>query len=81
LIGQSDSGSSTSSRVVIFLFSVADITWELVGNITGVPSRAPRRADLAEPRLEFYDFDAKEMITLIDIGQMLFVFVMGLLPP
>ncbi|MEX2682494.1 MAG: hypothetical protein Q6373_012905 [Candidatus Sigynarchaeota archaeon] len=67
--------------IVILLFVIADITWNWSGNITGVPPVLPVGPTWLNHGWKFYDFDYKQMITLIDIGQLLFVFVMGLMIP
>ncbi len=67
--------------LIILLFVVADITWTWSGNIAGVPPVFPVGPTWLNHGWRFYDFNAKEMITIIDIGQMLFVFVMGLMLP
>ena len=65
--------------IVILLFVVADITWSWSGDI--VSGLLPVGPTWLNHGWKFYDFTPKQMITLIDIGQMLFVFVMGLMLP
>jgi hypothetical protein len=65
--------------IVILLFVIADITWSWSGDILG--GVLPVGPTWLNHGWKFYDYPAKELITLIDIGQMLFVFVMGLMLP
>jgi hypothetical protein len=67
--------------LVILLFVIADITWSWSGEITGLPLVLPVGPTWLNHGWKFFNNDAKEIITLIDIGQMLFVFVMGLMIP
>ncbi|MHA1733143.1 MAG: hypothetical protein ACTSU5_14440 [Promethearchaeota archaeon] len=66
--------------ITIFLFVIADITWVWSGDIAG-SGRLPVGPTWLNHGWKFYDFPAKQLITLIDIGQLLFVFVMGLMIP
>ncbi|MFX0101766.1 MAG: hypothetical protein ACFFCS_19535 [Candidatus Hodarchaeota archaeon] len=65
--------------IVIFLFVVAAVTYEWSGNAgIGLVSVGPTWLNHG---WKFFDFNQKQIITLIDLGQMLFVFVMGLMIP
>ncbi len=67
--------------VVILLFVVADITWMWSGDIDATTPRIPVGPTWLNHGWKFYNFDPKQIITLIDIGQLLFVFVMGIMIP
>lgn len=67
--------------IVIFLFVMADITWTWSGDIDADTPRLPTGPTWLNHGWKFYDFTPKQLITLIDVGQLLFVFVMGLMLP
>ncbi|GAB4312304.1 MAG: hypothetical protein Kow0069_13030 [Promethearchaeota archaeon] len=67
--------------ITILFFVLADVTWSWSGNLTATPPVLPVGPTWFNHGWKYYDFNPKPMITLIDIGQLLFVFVMGLMIP